>query len=240
MQTFYDLFAGIGGFRLGLECVGFQCVGSCEINEQAKKIYKKNFRFEQEHLDVTRLDARNLSDHDILCAGFPCQAFSTAGKRLGFADTRGTLFFEIARIAREKRPQMLFLENVKGLLSHDSGRTFATVLLSLHEIGYALEWQVVNGRYFLPQNMERVFIVGHLGDRSFKQVFPVGDYGQIPEDKEKGPVAKCLTEGWHSGGLHSQMTVINTDTRRDAPESGVVQCLDANYTKGPTKRETGP
>lgn len=173
--TFYDLFAGIGGFRLGLERNGFRCVGSCEIDKDARKIYGKNFGHEPEASNALKLDAGAIPDFDILAAGFPCQAFSLAGKRLGFEDTRGTLFFEIARIARQKRPSLLFLENVKGLLSHDNGRTFARILYVLYELGYSLEWQVINGRYFLPQNRERIFIIGHLGDKPAKQVFPLGE-----------------------------------------------------------------
>jgi len=110
----------------------------------------------------------------MLCGGFPCQAFSIAGKRGGFEDTRGTLFFDIARVARVKRPQLLFLENVKGLLSHDNGRTFGCILSTLSDLGYFLEWQVLNSKDFgVPQNRERVFIVGHLGGTSKPQVFPV-------------------------------------------------------------------
>lgn len=174
-MRFYDLFAGIGGFRLGLERAGHECVGSCEIEKNARKIYGKNFGAEPEYNDAFKLDAGALPDFHLLAAGFPCQAFSLAGKRLGFADTRGTLFFEIARIARQKRPRLLFLENVKGLLNHDEGRTFGTILNTLDELGYDAEWQVINGRYFLPQNRERVFIVGHLRGQSSKQVFPLGN-----------------------------------------------------------------
>ena len=122
-MKFFDLFAGIGGFRVGMEKNGHECVGSCEIDKYARQIYAKNFGHEPEYTDVRKINPESLKDFDCLCAGFPCQAFSLAGQRRGFEDTRGTLFFEIARIAREKQPSLLFLENVKGLLSHNSQHT---------------------------------------------------------------------------------------------------------------------
>lgn len=172
-MKFYDLFAGIGGFRLGLERCGFECVGSCEIDKYAKEIYKKNFGDYPEERDIREMDASKLPDFDILTAGFPCQSFSIAGKRMGFNDTRVTLFFEIARIAAEKRPEILFLENVKGLLNHNRGRTFGTIINTLYELGYDVEWQVINGKYFVPQNRERVFIIGHNREKSFRKIFPI-------------------------------------------------------------------
>lgn len=195
-MRFYDLFCGIGGFRLGLERAGHQCVGSCEIEKHARTIYGKNFGAEPEHTDVTRLDAREVPDHDILCGGFPCQAFSLAGKRLGFADTRGTLFFEIARIAGQKRPRYLFLENVKGLLSHDDGRTFGTILATLDELGYDAEWQVMHGSDFLPQRRERVFIIGHLRGQPFKQVFPLGS---AKATVSEGVTTRCIDANYGKG-----------------------------------------
>jgi len=183
-MKFYDLFAGIGGFRLGLECNGFECVGSCEIDKYARKVYSSRFGDNPDY-DARQLDASTLPDFDILTAGFPCQAFSIAGQRLGFSEPRGTLFFEIARIAREKRPQILFLENVKGLLNHDGGRTFAVIINTLYELGYDVEWQIINGKYFLPQNRERVYIIGHLRDKPSRQIFPITEinkeYNGIPK-----------------------------------------------------------
>ena len=145
---FLDLFAGIGGFRLALEQAGHKCVGFCEIDKFARQTYKANFNTEGEvewHdiTTVTDEDVRQLGRVDIITGGFPCQAFSVAGKRGGFEDTRGTLFFEIARIARILKPRYLLLENVKGLLSHDKGKTFATILNTLDELGYDAEWQVL-------------------------------------------------------------------------------------------------
>jgi len=190
---FFDLFAGIGGFRLGMERAGHECVGSCEWDNHARETYKKNFGSYPEYNDVKDLHPQSLPYFDVLCAGFPCQAFSIAGKRMGFEDTRGTIFFEIARIAKEKRPPYLFLENVKGLLSHDKGRTFDTIISTLDEMGYDAEWQVLNSKYFVPQNRERIFIVGHLRDRSSRKVFPLGDYDQQTTKKIKrvGGYSQC-------------------------------------------------
>ena len=177
---FLDLFAGIGGFRLALELAGHKCVGFCEIDEFARQIYKTNFDTEgevdwEDITEVTDSEARELRGKvDLITAGFPCQAFSVAGKRRGFEDTRGTMFFEIARIAKEIEPRFLLLENVKGLLSHDKGRTFAIILSTLDELGYDVEWQVLNSKDFgVPQNRERVFIVGHSRRFPRREVFPI-------------------------------------------------------------------
>lgn len=211
LQTFYDLFAGIGGFRLGLEHAGFSCIGGCEIDKYAREIYKKNFGVYPETADARQLDPSTIPDFDILAAGFPCQAFSVAGKRMGFTDTRGTLFFEIARIAKQKRPALLFLENVKGLLSNDSGRTFYTIINTLDELGYDVEWQCINGKYFLPQKRERVFIVGHAREKPTRKIFPIVEgYGMGKSDVSDG----------------QQSTTIN--------------CLDATYYKGRSQHGQRP
>lgn len=124
--------------------------------------------------DITTINPAELPDFDLLCGGFPCQAFSIAGKRAGFEDTRGTLIYDVFRIIKEKHPKLVLLENVKGLLSHDNGRTFKTIITSLAELGYAVEWQVLNAKNFgVPQNRERVFIIGHLGGFGGRQVFPI-------------------------------------------------------------------
>jgi DNA (cytosine-5)-methyltransferase 1 len=187
---FLDLFAGIGGFRLALEQAGHKCVGFCEIDEFARQIYKANFDTEgevdwEDITEVTDSEARELRGKvDLITGGFPCQAFSVAGKRRGFEDTRGTMFFEIARIAKQIEPRFLLLENVKGLLSHDKGRTFAIILSTLDELGYDVEWQVLNSKDFgVPQNRERVFIVGHSRRFPRREVFPL--YGASPEAELK-------------------------------------------------------
>lgn len=153
------------------------CVGYSEIDKYAIKVYERNFNGHKNYGDATRIDTQGLPDFDLLVGGFPCQAFSIAGKRAGFNDTRGTLFFDIARILKDKRPRHLVLENVKGLLSHDSGKTFQTILRVLTDMGYLVEWQVLNSKNFgVPQNRERVFIIGHLGNECGRQVFPIGSF----------------------------------------------------------------
>ena len=174
-MKFIDLFAGIGGFRLGMESAGHECVAFCEIDKFARASYKAihNTEGEIELHDITTVtdeEIRNIGHVDVICGGFPCQAFSIAGRRRGFEDTRGTLFFEIARFASILKPKYLFLENVKGLLNHDKGNTFEVILSALDELGYDVEWQVLNSKDFgVPQNRERVFIIGHFrGQRGRK------------------------------------------------------------------------
>ena len=177
-MKFLDLFAGIGGFRLGMESAGHECIGFCEIDKFARASYKAihNTEGEIELHDITRVtddEIRAIGEVDVICGGFPCQAFSIAGARRGFEDTRGTLFFEIARFASILKPKYLFLENVKGLLNHDKGNTFKTIVGALDELGYDVEWQVLNSKNFgVPQNRERVFIVGHLRGECSGNVFP--------------------------------------------------------------------
>lgn len=215
------MFSGIGGLDLALQRKGHQIIGACEIDKHARQIYCRHFSGVNIWPDATQINPEELPDFDLLCAGFPCQAFSLAGRRLGFEDSRGTLFFEIARIAKQKRPQYLLLENVKGLLYHDNGKTFTVILSVLDELGYDAEWQVINSKYFVPQNRERIFIIGHLRDKPFKQIFPITEDGRlsIEREEESSTNVKCLTAGGHSGGLHSQMTLIpvlcvNRENRR--------------------------
>ena len=194
---YIDLFAGVGGFHYGIEKVcktsndlgnssnnrrkllqriqpsEATCVYSNEYDKYANSVYKKHYE-RCDDRDIRTVKTSEIPDHDLLVGGFPCQAFSVAGKRRGFEDTRGTLFFEIARIAKQKQPRLLLLENVKGLLSHDSGNTFKTILRSLDELGYDCQWQVLNSKDFgVPQNRERVFIIGHLRGTSRPEVFPI-------------------------------------------------------------------
>lgn len=160
--TFIDLFAGIGGFRHALQQLGGKCVFTSEWDVAAQRTYESNFG-DKPHGDITRIDAKDVPAHDVLCAGFPCQAFSIAGKRKGFDETRGTLFFDVVRIIREKRPRAVFLENVKGLVNHDKGRTLQTILRVLREdLGYTVpDPRVVNAKdHGVPQNRERIFIAG--------------------------------------------------------------------------------
>ncbi len=167
MAKFIDLFAGIGGLRLGFEAAGGECVFSSEIDRHAAEMYEANFG-DAPHGDIRTVDADTLPDHDILIAGFPCQPFSSAGERQGFKDPRGTLFFEIVRLLEAKLPTVVVLENVAGFFSHDKGETFKTVKASLEGLGYTVSAQWVNAnRCGIPQNRKRVIIVGHRGGREF-------------------------------------------------------------------------
>lgn len=170
---YIDLFAGIGGFHQAADALGGTCVFASEIDAEAKRAYAANYSL-YPHGDITKIDAADIPDHEVLLAGFPCQPFSIIGKRKGFADMRGTLFFEIARILRAKRPPLFVLENVKQLSGHDGGKTLAVILDALQELGYAVHWRVLNALDFgLPQKRERTIIVGFL-DRNAPFAFPVG------------------------------------------------------------------
>lgn len=171
------MFSGVGGFREGLtRAGGFACVGHCEIDKYAEKSYRALFDTEGEWYsdDARTMQPEDMPGFDLLCGGFPCQAFSVAGKRGGFSDSRGTLFFEIARVVRGKRPDYLLLENVPGLLSHNKGETFHTILCTLSDLGYHLEWQVLNSKDFgVPQSRKRVYIIGYLDGRCAGKILPV-------------------------------------------------------------------
>ncbi|WP_205272527.1 DNA (cytosine-5-)-methyltransferase [Lactococcus taiwanensis] len=230
-MKFLDLFAGIGGFRLGLEQAGHECVGFCEIDKFARQSYKAihNTEGEREYHDITAVsneEWRTLRGTvDIICGGFPCQSFSIAGKRKGFLDeTRGTLFFEIARAAEQIKPRTLFLENVRGLLSHDKGRTFRTIISTLNELGYDAEWQILNSKNFgVPQNRERVFIIGHLRGGSGREVFPVRGKDEYLDSKINN--AGVIPYG--TGGIPQQRAVVKSN--------GISPALLATGYKDPQK-----
>ena len=152
MNTFIDLFAGIGGFRLALEKFGLKCVFSSEINRNAASTYSENFDAEVQG-DITKIDAKDIPEHDILCAGFPCQSFSINGKRLALEDRRGMLFYDIVRIAEYHKPDMLFLENVKNILYIDKGDVLKCIIEELNKIGYIVHYSLLNSSYFgVPQS----------------------------------------------------------------------------------------
>lgn len=158
-MSFIDLFAGLGGFRLALESLGANCVYSNEWDKYAQEVYSQNFGDIPEG-DITKVDERTIPNHDILCAGFPCQAFSISGKQLGFNDSRGTLFFDVARIVKGKRPKVVFMENVKNFASHDDGKTLAVVRATMEELGYSFHARVLNAvDYGMPQKRERIYMV---------------------------------------------------------------------------------
>jgi len=173
---YISTFSGIGGFEQGLkQAGGFKRMWSNDINKVANRIYTRHFGKENHYSgDICGVDPKDIPKHDLICGGFPCQSFSYSGKRKGFEDTRGTLFFEICRITEHHRPTMLFLENVDGLLTHDEGKTFGTILSTLNDMGYNVEWQVFNSKnYGRPQNRPRVFIVGHLRTGCTRPILPI-------------------------------------------------------------------
>ena len=196
---FVDLFAGMGGIRKGFElaCESMklesECVFTSEIKPHAVEILKQNNSCEKIHGDITKINEKDIPDFDFLLAGFPCQAFSSAGKRLGFLDTRGTLYFEVERILKEKKPKGFILENVEGLVIHDRkdkkspiGQTLSTILQSLENLGYKVEWKVLNSKYFgVPQERKRIYIIGT--DRKKPDMnFQVGKVKKIKEILESG------------------------------------------------------
>jgi len=172
-MKFIDFFSGIGGFRLGMEMAGHECVGHCEIDKFADRSYREMFDIKENEWfgkDITKVKPEELPEADIYVGGFPCQSF----RGRGFNDTRGTLIFEIFRLVESRKPKILLLENVKRLISHEKGETFATILKWRCELGYSVEWQVLNSKNFgVPQNRERVFIVASLGGESTREVFPI-------------------------------------------------------------------
>jgi len=185
--SFIDLFAGIGGFRLALEDLGGTCVFTSEWDANSQDTYLKNFG-ELPHGDITKIKEKEIPQHDILCAGFPCQAFSISGKRLGFKDVRGTLFFDVARIAKHHKPDILFLENVKNFARHENGNTLAAVLNVLDDIGYKPFYQILKSSdYGLPQARERIYFV------AFRKELGVEDF-KFPEPTNEAKVIKDILE----------------------------------------------
>lgn len=246
-MKFLDLFAGIGGFRLGMESAGHECIGFCEIDKFARESYKAihNTEGEIELHDITTVTdefVRGIGSVDIICGGFPCQAFSIAGTRRGFEDTRGTLFFEVARFASILKPKYLFLENVKGLLNHDNGNTFEVIISTLDELGYNVEWQVLNSKDFgVPQNRERVFIIASLRGERTRRIFPIGRDDEQVNSESK---VKCKKVGnvhpsgngmngnvYHSDGLAPTLT-----TNKGEGQKIIIPVLTPNRLE---KRQNG-
>ncbi|EPE7714189.1 DNA cytosine methyltransferase [Listeria monocytogenes] len=230
-MKFLDLFAGIGGFRFGMESAGHECVGFVEIDKHARKSYKviHETKGEFEGHDITAITddtVRSIGSVDVICGGFPCQAFSIAGKRRGFEDTRGTLFFEIARFASILRPRLLFLENVKGLLNHNNGDTFETIIRALDELGYDVEWQVFNSKYFgVPQNRERVFIIGHLRGERTGKVFPFKGTNKTTIVEQPRQIILGTTKNPNAKGRNQRHDTFSIN--------GIMGCLTATDYKQP-------
>ena len=222
---YFSMFSGIGGFELGIEKaadelrLSTECVGYSEIDKHAIRTYEEHFNHDN-YGDATTINADALPSFDLLAGGFPCQPFSIAGNRLGFDETRGTLFFDIARIVRAREPRYIILENVKGLINHNHGQTFRTIISALDELGYDLQWQVLNSRHHgVPQNRERVYIVGNLGGTRRPEVFPLqgsaGNHQGRPIDPRFG-VVRSNRKG--ASEFFTERAIANT--------------IDANYAKG--------
>jgi DNA (cytosine-5)-methyltransferase 1 len=162
-----DLFCGIGGFHTAADSMGMECVFACDIDDEVRTIYEENYGLKPAG-DICQIDAAEIPDHDILCAGFPCQSFSIIGAGAGFADARGTLFFDLARIIEAKEPQAFVLENVKQLATHDKGKTLSRILQILRAMEYRVDYRILNALHFgLPQKRERILIVGFKGETTF-------------------------------------------------------------------------
>ena len=169
-MKFISLFGGVGGFDLPLIKAGHECVAYYEIDKYCVQVYNKNFGTNYETTDITKLDAKDIPDHDLLCGGVPCQSWSIAGKRKGFEDPRGSMWYEVFRIAKEKKPKYLLLENVKGLLSHNGGKSFEQICEAICEIGYAIDFTILNSKDFgVAQNRERIFILARKLDTLTKE-----------------------------------------------------------------------
>jgi DNA (cytosine-5)-methyltransferase 1 len=238
-MDYMSLFSGIGGFELGFP-LHWQCVGFCEIDKYASQIYLNRFSRHIQYGDITRINTAELPDFELLCGGFPCQAFSIAGKRRGFEDTRGTLFFQICRIAEDKRPRLLLLENVKGLLSHDQGQTFHTIIRSLDELGYDLQWQVLNSKNFgVPQSRERVFIVGHLRGTPRPQVFPLAENSAARSAKSKGKeseIATCRSGAKGRPDMTLPFVRVPEATKKGYAEARPGQAINLGYPNSKERR----
>ncbi|HHQ2455106.1 TPA: DNA cytosine methyltransferase [Bacillus pacificus] len=248
--TFIDLFAGLGGFRLGMEQAGHKCLGYVEIDKFARKSYETihNVKGEWTAHDITTVtddDLRLLRGKvDVICGGFPCQAFSLGGRRMGYEDTRGTLFFEIARFAKALQPQYLFLENVTGLLSHASGETFRIMLAALDEIGYDAEWQVFNSRCAgVAHNRDRVFIIGHLRNGRGRKVFPIGHGNpSTPIPRTEGfKIINNTKQGYDfaEDGDSINFAFPNSNTRRGRVGRGYSPTLDRGCTVAVKDKHSG-
>ena len=223
-------------FRPGPEPL--TCVGYAEIDKYAIQIYERHFPSHKNYGDIRKIKTKELPDFDFLVAGFPCQSFSIAGKRLGFSDKRGELIFDIARIIKDKKPKQFLLENVKGLISHDDGRTFKTIITTLTKLGYDIEWQVLNSKDFgIPQNRERVFIVGHLRRTGGRKIFPFGQAD--PKAYKANEKGRARLECLYDGDYQSHRVYAKSGLSPTVPTSGgghhiplIAPTLDANYAKG--------
>ncbi len=216
-----------------------KCIFYSEIDKYAVETYNKNFNENWKANDIRTIEANSIPDFDMLCGGFPCQAFSIAGKRRGFEDTRGTLFFEIARIIKAKRPKIIFLENVKGLLNHNKGETFRVIIQTISELGYDVQWMVLNSKFFgVPQNRERVFIIGSLREEYRPEILPFREsYENISQGINPGiPTSQSLRAGYYKGGQGTHINV--PQAQRIRTTEGVVQTFQGIEMIGSTQRNS--
>ena len=213
-------------------------IGYSEIDKYAVSVYERHFKGVKNYGDITKINAEQLPDFDCLVGGFPCQAFSAAGRRGGFNDTRGTLFFDLARILRAKQPRLFVFENVKGLLSHDDGKTIRVIVATIAELGYDLQWQIVNSKNNgVPQNRERIILVGHLRGTPRPEVFPLsgGDPASPREDTEVRDVAQTVTASYQKGWKGSHVLVDALYASRPARIYRKIAPTVINYGSGGNK-----
>ena len=224
-MKFLELCAGIGGFRQALENLGCECVGYSEIDKHAIKLYSAWYNDECNFGDITKIEAEKLPDFELLVGGFPCQAFSVAGKREGFNDTRGTIFFDFARIMKAKKPKFAIFENVKGLLNHDGGKTYETMLRTLDELGYNAQWGILNTKFHgLPQNRERVYIVANLRERSSTKIlFERGNDSSDKMERTEQSTIGAMTGLYKIGDIDG----LNTQYSRVYDSEGVSTTINA-------------
>lgn len=259
--TFIDLFAGIGGFHLALEELGGKCVFSSEIEKECAKIYEANFG-NYPSGDITKIDPKKIPSHDILCGGFPCQPFSVSGKMKGFKDDRGTLFFNVLEIIKEKKPKVVFLENVKHLKYHNKGETLATILKHLEKIGYKTEWKILNAKDFgLAQNRERIIIIANqknnfdfskiqdikskvikdiLEDEAEFQYLEPSEYTIIPKDKWKKQVSGLIFCGYRNKKIRTKGARPNTKyLSRVHKQPNRIYFIDGTHPTIPSQESSG-
>jgi len=250
---FFDMFSGAGGFRAGLELAGgYDCIGHCEIDKHADRAYRAAFEIKESEVyyeDATKISPNTIPEFDLLCAGFPCTPFSQNGKRKGFLDPGGTLFFEITRILRARRPAYLLLENVPGLLSHDEGRTFAAMLRALCDLRYHIEFQVLDSADFgMPQSRRRVYVIGYLDSGCAGAVLPIRSTDtktsiqriKIRQDEREfgGKGALLIKEATKRGykecfpGDSVDLAFPAQNTRRGRIGRGIAHTIDTNPKQG--------
>lgn len=259
--TFIDLFAGIGGFRFALEELNGECVFSSEIDEECAKTYAINFG-EYPKGDITKIEPKSIPNHDILCGGFPCQPFSISGKMKGFDDTRGTLFFNILEIVKEKKPKVVFLENVKHLKDHNSKKTLKTIIQHLEELGYKTEWHIFNAKDFgLAQNRERLIIIGNKDTRfdfsKIKKIEPKSikdilekkadfeylkssEYTILPKNKWKQQESGLIFCGYRNKSIRTKGTRPNTEhLSRVHKQPNRIYFIDGTHPTIPSQETSG-